>query len=153
MGLTWDEYFMNIAKAVSLKSHCLSRQIGAITVRNKYIVSTGYNGPPVGYPHCSESSPVCPRKIRDCKSGEGLEICPSCHAEINVLIEASRLGLRLEGCSLYLYGVASPCRECSKSIVNAGIIEIIVSEAGQYPDIGLTGIEILSACNVNVRKI
>ena len=147
--MDWDDYFMSIAQAIAQKSHCLSRQLGAVAVRDrKYIVATGYNGPPAGYPHCE--GPICPRHARGYKSGQGLEICPAAHAEKNVLIEAARLGIRLEGCSLYLSG-PSPCRECSKDIVNAGIKEVIIGSDEEYTDIGLTGQSILTKCGVAFR--
>lgn len=162
--MNWDEYFMNIANAVAMKSHCLSRQLGAIAVKdNKFIVATGYNGPPVGYPHCGENYEFkgktythtfseCPRHKAGYKSGQGLEICPASHAELNVLIEAARLGTKIEGCKLYLSG-PNPCRECSKAIVNAGIIEVIYKDNIAYPDIGLSGKTILETCGVKVRLI
>ena len=147
--MTWDEYFISIAETISKKSHCLSRQLGAIAVRDrKFIVSTGYNGPPQGYPHCEGG--VCPRHKLGYQSGQGLELCPAAHAELNVLIEAARFGVSLEGCTLYLVG-PYPCRECSKAIVNAGIKEIVIARECDYPDIGLSGKKILETCGVKVR--
>ena len=146
--MDWDEYFLNIAGDVAKKSHCLSRQTGAIAVRDgRFIVATGYNGPPSGYPHCQDE---CPRHKLGYKSGQGLEICPASHAEMNVLIEAARLGIKLEGCSLYL-SAPYPCRECAKAIVNAGVKEVILGEDIDYPDIGLVGKKILETCEVGVR--
>lgn len=146
--MTWDEYFFGIADAVAKKSHCLSRQAGAIAVRDRHIVATGYNGPPKGYPHCE--GPYCPRHRLGFKSGECLEICPSSHAEANVLIEAARFGISLLGCTLYLT-TESPCRECAKLMVNAGIKEVVVTSGNDYPDIGLSGRKILETCNVPIR--
>ena len=94
----------------------------------------------------------CPRHKAGYKSGQGLEICPASHAELNVLIEAARLGTKIEGCKLYLSG-PNPCRECSKAIVNAGIIEVIYKDNIAYPDIGLSGKTILETCGVKVRLI
>ena len=145
--MDWDNYFLDIAEVVAQKSHCLSHKFGAVAVRdNRFIVATGYNGPPSGYPHCQGE--VCPRRVAGFKSGEGLEICPASHAERNVLIEAARLGTRLEGCKLYSTA-PYPCRECAKEIVNVGITRVLI-RGGEYPDIGLTGRDILERCGVLV---
>jgi dCMP deaminase len=150
-NMNWDEYFFNIAEAVSIKSHCLSHRVGAIAVRNnKFIVSTGYNGPAMGYPHCE--GPGCPRRRAGYSSGQGLEICPAAHAERNVIAEAARLGIPLEGCALYLTSLY-PCRECAKEIVNAGIVEVVIRPGEYYPDIGITGKKILETCGVKVRTV
>ncbi|KKN62595.1 hypothetical protein LCGC14_0510060 [marine sediment metagenome] len=146
--MDWNEYFFGIAEAVSQKSHCLSHKFGAIAVRDgRFVVATGYNGPPAGYPHCPGS--VCPRRVAGYKSGEGLDICPASHAERNVLIEAARLGISLLGCRLYTTS-PYPCRECAKEIVNAGIREVLVMIGYEYPDIGLTGAQVLNRCGVSV---
>ncbi len=146
--MDWNEYFFGIAEAVSKKSHCLSHHFGAIAVLNNFILATGYNGPPMNYPHCSGT--ICPRHILGYKSGEGLEVCPAAHAELNVLIEAARLGIKLEGSTLYLTS-PTPCRECSKAIVNAGIKEIATLNPEAYPDVGLEGRNILETCGVTIR--
>jgi len=155
-GISWDGYFMGIAQAVSKKSHCLSHKFGAVAVRDNYIISTGYNGPPAGYPHCGDKTSLfgqqCPRHKVGYKSGEGLEVCPAAHAELNVLIEAAKIGHRLDGCTIYSASPC-PCRECSKAIVNAGIREVVILSGTNYPDIGLTGKEILERCGVTIRYI
>ena len=147
--MTWDEYFFGIADAIAVKSHCLSRKIGAVAVRDgKFLVATGYNGPPVGYPHCTGKA--CPRRELGFQSGQGLYICPASHAERNVLIEAARLGTRLKDCTMYLT-CSYPCRECAKEIVNAGIKEVVVTGGRDYPEDGLSGRQILGICSVAVR--
>ncbi len=148
--LDWDTYLMDIASVVSIKSHCLSRKVGAVAVRDHGIVSTGYNGPPKNYPHCEGN--ICPRKLRGFKSGEGLEFCPAAHAERNVLINAGRMGHELKGCTLYLT-MTSPCRECAKEIVNAEIVEVVAIEGPDYPESGITGLKILEVCGVIFRRI
>ncbi len=157
--ISWDAYFLGIAKAVSKKSHCLSHQFGAIAVNDdKQVVSTGYNGPPRGYPHCNDDyqpmvstdtlqKETCPRHFQGMKSGEGLEFCPAAHAERNVLINAARYGIRLCGCTLYVTS-PTPCRECAKEIVNAGIIRVVHGNPTDYPEIGITGRQILLQCGV-----
>jgi len=160
-NVTLDEYFFGIAEAVSRKSHCLSHKFGAVAIRDKTIIATGYNGPPRGYPHC-EGIPVqnctgyapgkleCPRHAIGFKSGQGLEICPAAHAESNVLIAAARIGHSLLGCTLYTTSPI-PCRECSKLIVNAGIIKVVVMGGNlYYSDIGLSGKNILTTCGVEI---
>jgi dCMP deaminase len=153
---TWDEYFMGIAEAVSHKSHCLSHKFGAIAVTDDHqIVSTGYNGPPRGYTHCNHGFMGlgnCPRRVKGYKSGEGLEWCPAAHAERNVLINAARYGVRLNGCALYVTSPV-PCRECAKEIVNAGIQEVIYKDEVDYPETGITGKSILFECGVKLRWI
>jgi dCMP deaminase len=163
-SLSWDNYFMGIADAVSLKSHCLSHKYGAIAVNSDMqIISTGYNGPPRGYPHCKTDDiikgiesrsidRVCPRRMADYLSGEGLEYCPAAHAERNVLINAARYGIALKGCKLYITS-PPPCRECAKEIVNAGIISIVYIMQPDYPEIGITGIDILRKCNIELIGI
>jgi dCMP deaminase len=153
--MTWDEYFMEIAKSVGAKSHCLSRHIGAIAVRGgKHIIATGFNGPPSGYPHCvpvcNSFTSQCPRRATGYGSGEGLDICPAAHAERNVISEAARIGVCLQDCVIYL-NFSIPCRECAKSIVNAGIREVVVDSLEVYPEAGIKGIDILSKCDVTVR--
>ena len=146
--MNWDEYFFTIADAVAKKSHCLSRQLGAVAVRNNTVISTGYNGPPRGYPHCEGE--ICPRHKAGFKSGEGLDICPAAHAERNVLVQAARVGVRLEGSTLYLTS-GYPCRECAKEMVNCGILEVVISKDQISSDLGLTGQQILQSCGVIVR--
>lgn len=162
--MDWDNYFINIAKEVSRKSHCLSHQFGAVAVRDNHILSTGYNGPPSGYPHCegkyiivlgkkfTEGGLVCPRHALGYKSGQGLELCPAAHAELNVIVQAARYGINLNGATLYITS-PTPCRECSKAIVNAGIYEVVTGNANNYPDIGLTGDSILERCGVRLRIV
>lgn len=161
------EYFMGIAYAVSRKSHCLSHQFGAIAVNDdRQILSTGYNGPPRGYPHCSgydknipqicppryHTDIWCPRREAGFQSGQGLEWCPAAHAERNVLINAARYGVRLKGCRLYITS-PTPCRECAKEIVNAGISEVIYADGHDYPEIGITGRRILEECGVKLWSL
>ena len=167
--MNWDTYFMNIAEAVSKKSHCFSIQRGCVLVKDKQILSTGYNGPPMGFPHCEhlfilpvdkELLPLdvpqytCPRKRVGFKSGEGLEYCPASHAELNAIVSAARNGISVKGATLYLNFDTSPCRECAKAIVNSGIVEAVVkSDADKPYDFkGLTGLFILKACGISLRN-
>jgi dCMP deaminase len=141
--ITWDEYYYDLCQAVAQNSKCLSRKIGAIIVKDKSIVSTGYNGPPKGVPPCNERwhkdlnefrhkmKPTidyekCPRYALGYKSGEGLDICVAGHAERNALINAARHGIATDGCRIYM-DCGVPCTPCLIEIINAGISEIIVA--------------------------
>ena len=124
----WDMYFMRIAKEVAQNSKCLSRSIGAVIVRDKSIISTGYNGPPRGAPECWKRNEGyerrCPRQVLGYKSGEGLHLCVAGHAEHNAIVNAARLGIGTKGTTMVCYcGV--PCKDCMISIINAGIIEVV----------------------------
>ena len=125
----WDKYFHNLCIAVASKSSCLSRQIGAVIVSDHSIVSTGYNGPPRGYPHCDGA--ICPRHEKGYKSGEGLLECPAAHAEANAIVNAARNGVSTLGCTLYL-NTLIPCKDCMILIINAGIKEIVCEELKLY---------------------
>lgn len=149
--ISWDNYFMEICNTVSSRSPCKSRKIGAVAVKEgRFVIATGYNGPPSGFPHCVGES--CPRQILGCKSGEKLELCPAQHAERNVVCEAARLGHSLLGCTMYVNTIGV-CRECAKAIVNAGIIEVVLPGNIPYPEEGIKGEEVLRVCGVNVRIV
>jgi len=152
--MNWDLYFHTICNVVSLNSKCLSRKLGAIVVRDKSIISTGYNGPPRGVPSCSErlkydknillefkrkriglskedSMNVCPRKLLGYYSGEGLQYCVAGHAERNALINAAREGISTKGSTMYM-NCGIPCTPCLVEIINAGIEEIVVTSMTYY---------------------
>ena len=145
-GLDWDEYFMSLASAVSRNSKCLSRKIGAVLIKDKSVIATGYNGPPRGCLHCEhryfldkgliyefgsrdikisrEGYFQCPRRLLGFKSGEGLAWCIAGHAEQNAINNAARMGVCTNGSMLYC-NCGVPCKNCLISIVNAGIEEVI----------------------------
>ena len=126
---TWDEYFMGIAKLTAERSTCLRRKVGAVIVQDKHIIVTGYNGAPRGIPHCSERG-GCLREELGVPSGERHELCRALHAEQNAIIQAATFGNSIEGATIYV--THQPCIICSKMIINAGIVKIIVEES--YPD-------------------
>lgn len=142
----WDSYFINICNAVSQKSPCLSRQIGAILVRDKSIVATGYNGPPRGFPHCEEK---CPRKTVGAKSGERLDLCFAAHAERNCLINAARLGVSTLNTTLYMNTVI-PCKDCLIELVNAGVDEIVTVSLDFYDSQSWA---VIHHCKLVIRNI
>jgi dCMP deaminase len=127
-----DRMFMEICDVLSSYSKCLSRQLGAILVRGDRIVSTGYNGPPRGIPHCV--GPGCPRQRMGYRSGEGLEHCPAAHAEVNAISNAASLGVSTLGTTLYLNTII-PCKSCFGQLLNAGISEIVVRKLDYYDDL------------------
>lgn len=150
--MSWDKYFLEICKTVSSNSNCFSRKVGAIIVKDKSIISTGYNGPPRGIPHCwarfelddnlrnamkrlslNSDKPIfsCPRKVLGFKSGEGLEYCIAGHGERNALINAARLGIPVKDATMYM-NCGVPCKDCLIEIINAGISEIVCFNDGFY---------------------
>ena len=125
---SWDEYFMEITHLVAERSTCLRRKVGAIIVRDKRIISTGYNGAPRGLRHCLEIG--CMREKLGIPSGERHELCRGAHAEQNAIIQAAGSGRSLEGATMYC--TTAPCSTCTKMIINAGITRLVLAE--RYPD-------------------
>ena len=119
---------MEIAGLVASRSTCLRRQVGAVIVKDKRLLSTGYNGAPVGLKHCAELG--CIREQQKVPSGQRHELCRAIHAEQNAIIQAATFGVPLLGASIYI--THFPCVLCSKMIINAGIKRIIYSQG--YPD-------------------
>ncbi|NQT32524.1 MAG: cytidine deaminase [Candidatus Omnitrophica bacterium] len=125
---SWDEYFLNIAKLVATRSTCLRRQVGAVIVKNKQVLATGYNGAPSGLTHCDKTG--CLREELGVPSGERHELCRALHAEQNAFLQAARHGISLDGSTLYI--TTQPCSICAKMIINTGIKKIVIE--GVYPD-------------------
>lgn len=111
----WKTFFMDIAIAYASRSTCVSRQIGAIAVKDNHQIAAGYNGSPAGMPHCTDVG--CMRK--GIPSGEKLDRCMAVHAEENVIAMAAKFGITLDGADLYC--TTKPCFICMKHIINAGI--------------------------------
>lgn len=125
---TWDEYFIEITKMVAKRSTCLRRHVGAILVKDKRILATGYNGAPQNIRHCLDIG--CIRETKKVPSGERHELCRGIHAEQNLIIQAAYHGISIAGSQLYCTNF--PCSICAKMIINAGITKIIYLEG--YPD-------------------
>jgi dCMP deaminase len=125
---SWDEYFMQITSLVSTRSTCLRRHVGAVIVKEKNILATGYNGAPSGVAHCLDTG--CLREQLGVPSGERHELCRGLHAEQNAIIQAARHGTNINASTLYC--TTMPCIICSKMIINAGIRRIVYREG--YPD-------------------
>src|SRR5512141_1707847 len=117
----WDEYFMEITHLVAKRSTCLRRQVGAVLVKDKNILATGYNGAPSGVAHCLDVG--CLREKMGIPSGERHELCRGLHAEQNAIIQAAKHGTNIDGATLYC--TTMPCIICSKMIINAGIRRIV----------------------------
>jgi dCMP deaminase len=141
---SWDEYFIGIAKLVSGRSTCLRRQVGAVAVRDRRILATGYNGAPRGLAHCSEVG--CLRREMHVPSGERHELCRGLHAEQNVIIQAALHGISIQGATVYC--TDHPCSLCVKMLINAGITEIVYM--GDYPD--ELALEITKEADLRVRQ-
>jgi dCMP deaminase len=125
---SWEEYFMTITRFVAKRSTCIRRQVGAILVKDKRILATGYNGVPSGLPHCYDVG--CLRETEGIPSGERHELCRGLHAEQNVIIQAAYHGINIQGAHLYCTNL--PCTICMKMIIAAGIRKIFYENG--YPD-------------------
>jgi dCMP deaminase len=125
---SWDEYFLEIAKLVSSRSTCLRRHVGAVFVRDKRVLTTGYNGAPGGLKHCDEVG--CIREREGIPAGERHELCRGIHAEQNAMLQAAQFGISLRGSVLYCTN--QPCVLCAKMLINTGVERIVV--LGGYPD-------------------
>lgn len=125
---SWQEYFIQIAYLVATRSTCLRRKVGAILVKNKRILATGYNGAPRKLAHCTQTG--CLRVRLKISPGERQEICRGLHAEQNAIIQAALHGISIKGAVLYC--THQPCVTCAKMIINAGIKKIVFE--GEYPD-------------------
>ncbi|MCX5706254.1 MAG: cytidine/deoxycytidylate deaminase family protein [Candidatus Omnitrophica bacterium] len=125
---SWDEYFLEVAHLVAKRSTCLRRSVGAVLVKDKRILATGYNGAPKGLKHCIDIG--CLRQRLKIPSGERHELCRALHAEQNALIQASLYGISVKDSTLY--STNQPCVICAKMLINAGIKEVIIAKG--YPD-------------------
>ncbi len=144
MRPTWDEYFMNIVDLVKTRSTCLRRQVGALIVKDKRILASGYNGAPVGCKHCAEVG--CIRNELNIPSGQRHEICRATHAEQNAIAQAAYSGTSIKDAVMYV--TTQPCVLCAKLCINAGITKIIFR--GDYPD--ELSMELLQEAGVRVLK-
>ena len=146
----WDRYFMEIAEVVAKRSTCLRRQIGAVIVKDKRILATGYNGSPSGLPHCLELG--CLRDEMGIESGTRHEVCRALHSEQNAIVQAALYGVATTGATLYC--THQPCSLCAKMLINAGISRVVFE--GDYPDtfslemLGTVGIQVVRFCEEDI---
>lgn len=138
-----DEYFMEIASVVAKRSTCLRNRVGALFVKNKRLLTTGYNGAPAGIQHCDEVG--CARE--GVASGTRHELCRAVHAEQNAIIQAALHGVSIEGATLYC--THQPCILCAKMLINAKISRVVYSQA--YPDD--TALKFLAQAGVEVTRL
>jgi dCMP deaminase len=141
----WDEYFLDIAELVSRRATCRRRSVGAVLVKEKRILATGYNGAPSGLRHCLDLG--CLREQNNVPSGERHELCRGLHAEQNSIIQAALHGVSVREATLYCTN--HPCVICAKMIINAGVAKVIFREG--YSD--QLSEEMLQEAGVSVRKI
>ncbi|MBN2243966.1 MAG: AAA family ATPase [Acidobacteria bacterium] len=142
---SWDEYFMSIAKVVATRSNCIKRKVAAIIVKDKRVISTGYNGTPRGAKNCNEGG--CPRCNSLAESGTALEECLCSHGEENAITQAAYHGTSLKGATLYT--TFSPCLLCTKMIINSGIREVVYNL--EYP-LNERAQALLRECGVLLRQ-
>jgi len=127
---SWHEYFMLLAKLLSVRSTCNSRKVGAVIVRSNRVLATGYNGAVHGAPHCIDQGPeFCLRRRIGAHDADKYNYCISSHAEVNAVDQAARFGISLEGASLYC--TLEPCNWCFKQLIQAGVGEIYYEEPYQ----------------------
>ncbi len=139
-----DEYFMEMAQLVSSRSTCLRRRVGAVIVKEKRVLSTGYNGSPKGTKHCEELG--CIRVRMNVPSGTRHELCRGVHAEQNAVTQAAYFGVSVDGATIYT--TTYPCSMCAKILINAGIREIVYSE-GYADDLSK---ELLGEAGIKIRE-
>lgn len=142
---SWDEYFMAIAEQVAGRSTCLRRHTGAVLVKDKRILATGYNGVPAGLRHCEEVG--CLREQRGIASGAHHELCRGIHAEQNAVIQAAKHGIAMDGAIAYC--THQPCVLCAKILLNAGVSDIVFLHP--YPD--ELSLELLAEAGITPRQV
>ncbi len=142
----WDQYFMEIAKVVALRSNCVKRKVAAVIVKDRRIISTGYNGTPRGVRNCNEGG--CPRCASMESSGAKLDECLCSHAEENSITQAAYHGVSIKGSTLYT--TFSPCLICTKMIINSGIAEVVFQ---QDYTLVTTAADLLREAEVRLRQI
>ncbi len=142
----WDEYFMGIARVVASRSNCVKRKVAAVVTRDRRIISTGYNGTPRGTTNCNEGG--CPRCNELAPGGTRLDECLCSHAEENAITQAAYHGVSLKGGTVYT--TFSPCLQCTKMIINAGLAEVVFQS--DYP-LGEVSLALLEEAGVKLRRL
>ncbi|MGI6658780.1 MAG: deoxycytidylate deaminase [Dethiobacteraceae bacterium] len=145
MRPAWDDYFMEIAHMVATRSTCLRRAVGAVLIKEKRILTTGYNGAPSGLAHCEEVG--CLRELQQVPSGQRHELCRGLHAEQNAILQAALYGVPIAGATLYC--TTHPCVVCAKMLINARIREVVITDS--YPD--KMSADLLAEAGITVRYL
>ena len=145
----WDKRFMELALLVATWSSCyqLNRQVGAIIVKDKRIITTGYNGASSGISSCKDKN-ECLRKKLNIESGTRAELCYAVHAEQNAIVQAAKLGISVDGATIYV--THQPCSICAKMIINAGIVEVVYHKRYSIDDVSTA---LLKEAGVVVRPL
>lgn len=142
---SWDEYFMSIARVVAMRSNCVKRKVAAVITLDKRIISTGYNGTPRGTRNCNEGG--CPRCNDLAPGGTNLADCLCSHGEENAIVQAAYHGVSLQGSTIYT--TFSPCLQCTKLVINAGLSEVVYNS--HYP-LGDVALSLLQESGITVRQ-
>ena len=144
----WDKRFMDLAETVAEWSSCYqqNRHVGAVVVRDKRVLTTGYNGAPAGIKSCADKG-ECLRRVKNIASGTMQEVCYAVHAEQNAICQAAKMGVSLEGATIYV--THQPCVICTRMIINSGINRVIFKYG--YPDD--FSIELFKEANVEIINI
>lgn len=121
---SWDQYFINIAKVAATRATCLRKKVGAVIVRDKTLLATGFNGSPRGQVHCTDPGVGCEMEDNHCVRTQ--------HAENNAVTQAAKHGTSINGATIY--STASPCYVCAKQLVNAGIVRVVFGEKYRYDE-------------------
>jgi dCMP deaminase len=143
----WDTYFLRITQLIAQRSTCMRRQVGAVIVKDRRILATGYNGAPNGVPHCFQLPGGCLREAQNIPSGQRQELCRGLHAEQNAILQAAAFGVSLKGSELYC--THQPCVTCAKMLINAGVKRVVF--LGSYPD--ELSLELLKEGKVTLERI
>ncbi len=141
---SWTDYFMNITELVAKRSTCTRRAVGAVLVKDKQILATGYNGAPTGVSHCADTG--CLREQMNIPSGERHELCRGVHAEQNAIVQAAYYGVSIKGATLFCTNL--PCSICAKMLINSGIA-VIYYKSGYADTISE---EMMAEANIEVIK-
>lgn len=142
---SWDQYFMDITRLVATRSTCMRRQVGAVLVKDRNILATGYNGVPSGISHCEAVG--CLRERLKVPSGERHELCRGLHAEQNAIIQAALHGISIEGATLYC--THQPCVLCAKMMINVRVTKVVYQQS--YPD--ETALDFLQQAGIEVVRV
>lgn len=151
--ISWDAYFMQIAESAQARSNCIRNSIGAVIVKEKRIIATGYNGTPAGITNCSDGGckRCADRHANILKINERKDLCICVHAELNALLQSAYHGVSTKAATLY--STVAPCIQCAKAIINAGITEVVFKEPHTTQGVDNSGVDLLSQAWVKVRQI
>lgn len=145
----WDAYFMEIAEVTKKRTNCIRNEVGAVVVKDKTIIGTGYNGTPSGIKNCFEGGcERCMKRERgEIGAGVDKELCVCVHAEQNAILQSAYHGISTQGATLY--STIAPCNQCAKMIINAGIDEVVALD--EHSD--NRGEELLKKAGVKLRFV